>query len=247
MQIEISPKYESLRPWIERIPTTFEQSGKVLYDARNQIRAIEHNGLNINVKRFHTPALPNRLIYTLFRLPKAVRAYQNAGRLLQLGIETPTPIAYILCGEHLLSESYLITLQSPLSHNFYEFRYHSVAGYEAVIRQFAYFTADMHKKGVLHKDYSPGNILFETDASGKARFCLVDINRMDFGCKIDMNTACKNFCRLWGHRDFIDLLSKEYAHARGWDERKVQTLITRYWEQFWHIKSDADIERIFSR
>lgn len=247
MQIVISQKYESLRPWIERIPADFEKSGKVIYDARNQIRVVEHNGLKINVKRFHIPALPNRLIYSLFRLPKAVRAYQNAEQLLQMGISTPTPIAYILCGEHLLSESYLLTLQSPMLHNFYEFRYHSVAGYEAVVRQFAYFTADLHKKGVLHKDYSPGNILFYTDVNGMTQFCLVDINRMAFGQKVDINTGCRNFCRLWGHRDFIDLLSKEYAQATGWDETQVHTLITRYWEQFWHIKSDADIERIFSR
>lgn len=247
MQIVISPKYEYLRPWIESVPSIFARVGTVIYDARNQIRVMEYNGLTINVKRFHCPAYPNRIIYSTIRIPKAVRAYENAERLLTIGVPTPEPIAYILCGNQLLAESYLLTIQSPLSRNFYEFRYHSVEGYESVIQQFACFSANLHRKGILHKDYSPGNILFDVAANGKAEFCLVDINRMEFDCEIDMPMACKNFCRLWGHRDFIDLLSVEYARARDWDATQVQQLITRYWEQFWHIKSDADIERIFSR
>lgn len=247
MQIVLSPRYEYLRPWIETIPAIFPQTGTVIYDARNQIRVIEHNGLTVNAKRFHCPALPNRLVYSAFRMPKAVRAYQNAERLLSMGVPTPEPIAYILCGKPLLAESYLLTVQSPLSRNFYEFRYHSVAGYESLIRQFACFTADLHRKGILHKDYSPGNILFDVAADGKAQFSLVDINRMEFDREIDMPAACRNFCRLWGHRDFIDLLGTEYARARGWDEAEVRRLVTRYWEQFWHIRTDADIARIFSR
>ena len=247
MQIVIAPQYEYLRPWIETVPVIFEQTGTIIYNARNQIRIIEYAGLAVNVKRFHCPAFPNRIIYSAFRTPKAVRAYRNAEHLLSMGVPTPEPIACILCGNHLLAESYLLTIQSPLSRNFYEFRYHSVAGYEPVIRQFAEFTADLHRKGILHKDYSPGNILFYITADGKALFCLVDINRMEFNRKIDMPTACKNFCRLWGHRDFINLLGVEYAHVRGWDETQVRQLITRYWEQFWHIKTDADIARIFSR
>lgn len=247
MQLIISPKYQYLHAWIERVPSLFAQSGTVIYDARNQIRKIEYDGLLVNVKRFHTPALPNRIVYSAFRTPKAVRAYKNAERLLEMNIPTAEPIAYILCGKHLLAESYLLTLQSPLSRNFYEFRYHSVKGYESVIRQFACFTADLHQKGVLHLDYSPGNILFDVDKDGVVQFCLIDINRMRFNNPIDMRTACKNFCRLWGHRDFIDLLSLEYARARGWNEVQVQQLITHYWEQFWHIKSEDDINRIFSR
>lgn len=247
MQIKLAPKYEYLREWIETIPATFEHVGTIIYDARNQIRVVEHKGLTINIKRFHRPALPNRIIYSSFRTPKAVRSYQNAERLLAMEINTPEPIAYILCNHRLLADSYLLTIQSPLSRNFYEFRYHSAKGYESVIQQFAYFTADLHRKGVLHKDYSPGNILFDVDSDGKAQFSLVDINRMAFHRNMDMPAACKNFCRLWGHRDFIDLLSVEYAQARGWDATQVHSLTTYYWEHFWHIKSDADIERIFSR
>lgn len=83
-----------MHAWIERVPSTFAQSGMVIYDARNQIRKIEYDELLVNVKRFHIPALPNRIVYSAFRTPKAVRAYKNAERLLEMNIPTITDSIY---------------------------------------------------------------------------------------------------------------------------------------------------------
>lgn len=234
VKITLNPAYQGLRGFVEELPQRFEREGTVIYDARNQIRVIEHNGLVINAKRYCVPRLFNRVVYSFLRQPKAVRAYQNALCLQQMGITTPTPIAYILCGRRLLGESYLVTIQSALPRNFYEFRHHSLQGYESIVRQFARFTADIHQKGVLHLDYSPGNILFDVDANGQAQFLLVDINRMQFrGAPIGQRDACKNFCRLWGNQDFFELLADEYATARGWNKATTRTLILHYWKQFW--------------
>lgn len=234
MQIVVSPAYEHLRSWIEAIPQSFDTMGEVIYDARNQIRIIiAPDGTQVNVKRYHRPAFANRVIYVYFRKPKAKRAYLNAFSLLDRGIATPTPIGYILCGNHLLAESFLITLQSPLKRNFYEFRHHPLAGYEDIIRQFARFTAEMHKKDILHLDYSPGNILFDVLPNGAVSFALVDINRMRIGHTISQKEACKSFRRLWGEQDFFELLGKEYATARGWDEQQTSEQIIHYWKQFW--------------
>ena len=247
MYIEVNPKYESLRGWLEQLPETFSRTGEIIYEERNQIRLIPVAGLDLCVKRYKRPSLLQQIAYR-FRAPKAVRAYRNALRLRQSGIATPEPVAYILCGNGWLQESYLVTIQSTLRRNFYEFRYHDVAGYEDIIRAFARFTANMHIHGVVHKDYSPGNILFDKKEDGDISICIVDINRMDFGKKpVGMETACKNLCRLWGRRDFIHALSEEYAAARGWNAQQVEQRLTYYWEHFWHFKSDADIERIFSR
>ncbi len=234
VKITLNPAYEGLRSFVEELPQRFAHEGRVIYDARNQIRAIEYNGLIINAKRYCVPRPFNRLVYSFLRQPKAVRAYQNALRLQQMGIATPTPIAYILCGRRLLGESYLVTVQSALPRNFYEFRHHPLQGYEPIVRQFARFTADIHQKGVLHLDYSPGNILFDVDADGQAQFLLVDINRMRFQKQpIAQKAACKNFCRLWGNQDFFELLADEYATARSWDKATIRKLIIHYWKQFW--------------
>lgn len=233
MRVVIAPEYEHLRTWIEALPDTFESQGKVIYDARNQIRVITlPDGLQVNVKRYHAPRFVNRLIYTCLRPPKARRAYDNALRLQCLGIPTPTPVAYILCGRPLLAGSYLVTLQSPLKRNFYEFRHHPLAGYEDIVCRFARFTADMHRQGVLHLDYSPGNILFDV-IDGQAHFALVDINRMRFGKPVSRREACRNFCRLWGKQDFFELLGREYAIARGWNVEDTQRLVIHYWKRFW--------------
>lgn len=234
MQIVVSPKYEHLRSWIETIPQLFSTMGEVIYDARNQIRVAKApDGTIVNIKRYHTPAFANRVIYSYFRKPKAERAYRNALLLSDKGIATPTPIGYILCGNHLLAESFLITLQSPLKRNFYEFRHHTLEGYEGIIQRFALFTAEMHKKEILHLDYSPGNILFDVLPNGEVVFALVDINRMRIGHPISQKQACRSFRRLWGEQDFFELLGKEYARAQDWNEQQTCERIIHYWKQFW--------------
>jgi len=56
----------------------------------------------------------------------------------------------------------------------------------------------------MHRDYSPGNILFDK-IDGEYHFMLVDINRMSFG-KISIDMGCANFARLWGQKAFFELL-----------------------------------------
>ena len=206
--------------------------GTLLYQARNEIRLVG----DYVVKRFAVPSWYNRIIYTYFRQPKAERAFRNAQRLIALGVPTPKPIEYILCGDKLLAESYLITDYSPLKRNFYEFREHGVDGYEAVIHAFAILTARMHSLGVLHLDYSPGNILWDYDDSGVPQFQLVDINRMRFGQEVSMRTAAKGFCRLWGDDDFFRLLAREYASARGYETARFTQLTLRYHRRFWRFR-----------
>ena len=235
MEILINPQYDHLRSWIITIPQIFFTHGQVIYQSRNQVRTFTlSDGLCVNVKRYHKPALINQFIYSYIRLPKAVRAYKNALYLQEQSIPTPTPIAYILSYKHsLLKESFLITIQSPLSQNFYEFRENSIEQNKDVISQFAKLTADMHRKHILHKDYSPGNILFEKDPNGHVNFTIVDINRMLLNKNIHLHCACKNFCRLWGDEQFFTFLAQEYANARGWDQNKVKYWILFYWKRYW--------------
>lgn len=239
MKLVLNPTYEPWREWVANLPENFACQGEVIYDARNQIRLMPApDGTKLCVKRFHKPRFLNRFIYSCFRSPKAVRAYTNALRLQQNGIGTPTPVAYLLV-QHggLLQESYLVTLQSRLTRNFYEFRHHPLAGHEPVVEAFAQFTADLHRKGILHKDYSPGNILFDVMENGQVAFELVDINRMLFDQTVNMDKACYNFRKLWGGEDFFVLLASAYARARGWNEEECCRRTIHYWQQFWRHRT----------
>ncbi len=238
MMTVLNPAYESLRVWVESVPRIFAEQGEVIYDARNQIRLITApDGSELCVKRFHAPRGLNGWIYKYWRTPKAVRAYENAVRLCEAGIATPEPVAYILEEEGgRLRESYLISLKSGLKRNMYEFRHHPLEGYEPIVQAFAQFTAHMHEEGILHRDYSPGNILFDVDEKGQVHFEIVDINRMVFEKPVGLDRACRNFCRLWGKEDFFRLLAKEYAKARGFDETECTRLTIKYWKRFWRFR-----------
>ncbi len=246
MHFVLSDTYESLRDMILSIPSTFSTSGVVIHDARNQIRVIRlPDGRLLNVKRFRRPSFINQLVYTFIRPSKAQRAYENGLRLQQLDIPTPPVVGYIENKTPLLQESYLITIHERLRHRFYELRYYPAQDYQDVIRQFAQLMARMHSLNILHLDLSPGNILFDRQADGQVIFSIVDINRIRYGKPISRKEACRNFCRLWGHMDVMEILSREYAAARGWDEQETRNLIIKYWEQFWHIRSQADIDALF--
>lgn len=232
MKVVVNKAYASLSEWIESVPVLFSRSGEVIYDARNQIRLMRApDGTDVCVKRFHTPRFFNRIGYTFFRAPKAERAYENALRLLSIGIATPTPIGYILCGEGLLEESYLITEKSRYEHTFYEFRDGEIAGKESLIEAFAVFTATMHAQGALHLDYSPGNILYAYE-NDKWRFEVVDVNRLRWGA-VSLKEGCRNFCRLWGKTDFYEVLAPAYARARQADETECLRMILNARKQFW--------------
>lgn len=230
----INKKYEHLRGWLERLPEDFEHLGEVIYDKRNQLRVIEApDGTLVNVKRYCKTHIVNRVVYSLgIRQPKGKRAFLYPTRLLERGISTPEPIAYIeerTCG--LLGVSYFVSVQSPLGHTLYELGDAREGTYEEMADALGRFTARMHDREVLHLDYSPGNILWDKDDTGY-HFAVVDINRMRFG-KVNMEDGCAALRRLWGPKRFIELIARSYARARGFDEDEAVRLTMQARTAFW--------------
>lgn len=182
-------------------PSRMDTEGTYIYGGRrNLIKsfAVPH-GPVLNVKRYHISHGHNRLIYSWgLRIPKGLRAWRYPAVLKAKGISTLEAVAYLeerKCG--LLGQSYFVSIQSPYSHRLYELAEAQPELYEPLARALARFTAHMHDEGVLHCDYSPGNILWDTDEAGHFVFTIVDINRMHFG-QVNMKAGCRNFRRLWG-------------------------------------------------
>lgn len=233
----INKKYEHLREWLERLPDEFERLGEVIYDKRNQLRVIEApDGTLINAKRYCVPHALNRVVYSLgIRQPKGKRAFLYPARLLERGIATPEPIAYIEqrhCA--LLGLSYFVSVQSALGHTLYELSHATEGTYEELAEAVGRFVAMMHEREVLHLDLSPGNILWDKDEHGY-HFAVVDINRMRFG-RVDMKTGCATMCRLWGPKRLTELVARSYARGRGLDEDEAVRLTmkarTAYWKRY---------------
>ena len=235
MRVIINPKYYHLEESIKRIPELFEKQGRVLYDRRNLIKEmLLEDSLLINVKRYGVPKLINRIAYSFFRQPKGERAIIYPQILLQKGFETPEPIAYIEFKKNgLIDYSYFVSVQCPYQRTFYEFGDADPNSGECVdiIRAFAHYTASLHENGILHQDYSPGNILFNK-IGNNYRFSLVDLNRMTFG-EVGLEAGCANFARLWGQKEFFVQLAKAYAKARHWDEAYCVGRVLFYRKAFW--------------
>lgn len=232
MKIILNPTYESLRSFLEELPTNFEKTGEVIYDGRNIVKIIAAPGLDINVKSFKIPNIINQLVYGNFRESKAKRSFEYANILIEKGINTPDPIAYIEEKRGILyNRSYYISVQEQFDGLMREFKWGELKGREELLKQFARFTASMHEKGILHIDYSPGNILYKKQGE-EYSFYLVDLNRMYFGT-VSMKQGCANFCRLWGNREMLTYIAREYAKARNYDEEQCIALVLHYHNKFW--------------
>ncbi len=213
----------------------FDNEGQVIYTGRNTIKVFDTLAGCLNVKAYRVPSFFNRIIYTFFRKSKGRRAFEYPALMKRAFIDTPAPVAYMEERRFgLIYRSWLVTYQSALSHTMYELgdRDMSDADDRDLVMAFARFTAKMHESGVLHRDYSPGNILFDRDSDGKWSFSLVDVNRMSFG-QVSVERGCRNMARLWGQPAMFRILASEYAMARNADPEKCLKELSRAREKFW--------------
>lgn len=229
MKIIINPTYQHLTKFIESLPQIFEYQGNSIYKARNEIKTFVVDGTTINVKSYQKPILINRIAYTFFRKTKAERAYKYAFELMKRGINTPTPIAYIeIKTNGLLSKSFFVSLHTPLEGNLRLFgdEDRTLGGREELVDAFAKFSAEIHSKGVLHIDYSPGNVLYEKK-NNEYHFSLIDINRMKFK-DVGIVEGCSNFARMVGNVLFFERIAKTYARERGFEYEECRSLMLKY-------------------
>lgn len=104
-------------------------------------------------------------------------------------------------------------------------------GGKAFQKQLVLFIADLHKKGILQKDLSPGNILFRIK-DGQIYFSLIDINRMKFMQNIPIKTRYKNFKRLSENKEIITYMAQEYAQACSLSTQEAIYKINKYCSNF---------------
>ena len=230
MKIVINPNYNQLKSFILNISNTFQTEGEIIYNERNVLKVYAIEGLEVVVKRFKKPHIINQIAYSFFRPSKAERSYEYALKLLEKGISTPTPIAYIEEKRNgLLKYSYYICIsESQQSHIRKQMLGETN---EEFLKALARFIAELHNKVVLDKDLSPGNVLFNEE-NGVIHFSLIDINRMRFLEKIPLKTRYENFKRISENAEVIKKLAKEYARVCGINEQETILAINKYVSRF---------------
>jgi len=231
MEIVINPKYSILNSFIANIPTLFDQEGELVYAGRNQLKCYSVEGYDIIVKRYKVPHLINRIAYTFFRPSKAKRAYEYALKLLDLGVNTPAPIAYIEQKSFgLLNHGYFISIYEK---DYTDIRplMTGVQTNDALLQELAIYIAEFHNKGVLHFDMSPGNILYK-EVDHHFQFSLIDINRMQFLPKISDEKRFKSFKQLSDNKAVLTRIAQLYASASKLNETEAIYKINNYCTEF---------------
>lgn len=226
MKYKINPIYENrFKNFVLNIQEYFKNNDNSIHKARNELKIISYKDVQTIVKSFKVPNTLRRVFYTYFRDSKAKKSYDYS---IRIGAFTPEPIGYIeFYEDNLLADSYFLaekfdydfTIKEPIVDRNFPNR-------EEIFTQLAHFTYELHQNNILHKDYSPGNILIKKEAN-QYRFKIVDINRMEFK-ELDLDERLKNFSKLWMLDDDIKIIAKEYAKLAKEDENTCVNLSVKY-------------------
>ena len=206
--------------YLRSMPEIFEgKEGDIIHDRRNQLRRLTHGGHTYVVKSFQRPHLLNQIIYGTFRRSKARRSYEYAQLLRSQGFASPQPVAYVeesLLGI-LFRRSYYVSLQSTLRYTYQDIidQRFDAPTTECYLRAIAAFTARLHNAGMIHRDYSRGNLLLDTDAEGRVLIQLIDLNRIRFRPVTTTEGLANLFERLPVSPDQRRLMTEVYESLRG--------------------------------
>ncbi len=120
---------------------------------------------------------------------KALRSWNGTSELLRRGIESPAPVAFF---EHRdpreMLQNWFVCEHFKTEHSARSFFVRYAAGEERVegytFEEFVYrilrYIRRMHRRGVIFRDLSGGNVLVQVLADGKLKFSLIDTARARF-------------------------------------------------------------------
>ncbi|MCF0236568.1 MAG: tyrosine protein kinase, partial [Bacteroidaceae bacterium] len=94
MHIVLNPKFKHLRPYLEHIDEHFK-TGREIHRGRNVLRTLKVEGLTLVVKRYGKMPLGHRLATSLYKSPKAKKAFVTSLLLKERSFESPEPVAFV--------------------------------------------------------------------------------------------------------------------------------------------------------
>ena len=227
--------------FLQTLPDFFGKNGTIIHNARNQIRVFDINGHKVNIKKFCIPPIVNRILYSWgWRTPKAQATYRNAQEILKRGFDTPTPYGYrIDRSGWLINYSYFVSEQVE------NMRPIRDAGHDmALIKALAKYTVQLHHKGMWHKDYTPGNILYRVE-NGEYHFLLVDINRFRFFDKpLPKKLVIRNLMQPFHEDELLKEFVQEYAQLTHWQGDLEKQVLRKRHLRNWYDEAKRQSKKI---
>jgi len=182
-------------------PSFLMESGTLLLGGRNRLAVVTLPGssgrpVEAVLKQFGLRGIDR--LKTLIFPSKALKAWRGAKALVEKGIPTPLPLA---CLERkkggLTAEAYYLAEKISSVQEVRHF-FRSLVGkdLDGLLRSLAVFLREVHRRGILHKDLSDGNILLGSESQGGPVFFLLDTNRVRIKKNIGPLGAAGNLVRL---------------------------------------------------
>ncbi len=229
----IHPNYSHLAAKLGDVLHNFSKKGEyVTKGERNVIKMVQLDGTSFNIKKFKTPNPFQALVYQYIRKSKAKRSFEYASKLIELGIKTPFPVAYLEMFSGGLRESFYVSEHINYDFDFRELIHNpEFKKRNEVLRQFTRFTFKLHENGVNFLDHSPGNTLIIETSKNEFDFYLIDLNRMRFE-PMDFNARMHNFRRLWLSKTMMKVMAEEYAQLYNKPVDETYALMLKYSRAF---------------
>lgn len=235
MRITIHPKYKNQEEAILQLVKTFFGEGDlVVKGSRNTIKTNFLGTEKVSIKFFQKPGIFKSLIYSFFRSTKAKRSFDYANYLLEHGIPTPFPVAFIeeRSPSGLLGESFYICHQLEYDFTIRELIHDPLfPERKEILEQFTDFTFKMHEANVNFLDHSPGNTLIVNKGNSQYDFFLVDLNRMKFE-NLSIEQRMDNFKKMWLSKGMVPIIAKKYAQLSNEPEDKLLSILMEKSQQF---------------
>ncbi len=220
-EFKTEPGFGTLRCFVASLPKQFSYADKgiVIYKGRNELREFSTPMGRVVVKSFCTPNLINRIAYGWLRKSKAQRSCEYAALLRSKGIGSPAPVGWCTVRHGLLfTKSYYASLKSTLPYTYIDILKHRISREDAYIYlyEIGQLAGRMHNAGMIHRDFSRGNLLLGRNEGGTLSVEVVDLNRIRFH-EVSVAEGLKNFERLPATPEMKRAMAEGYAEVRNLD------------------------------
>ena len=218
MKAIINPKYLSLHDFILTLPDDLGSlpDATTLHQGRNVVKMLSVGDVQLVVKCYGQISYANRLLYGKLRQSKSMRAYYNALRLHEFGINTPEPVASVDVYKYgVLDQSFFVSVYSDFES--LVMLGESVAKVDKeLLDSLADFIILVHSKGIVHNDLNIRNIRCKR-VNGRYEFELIDNNRMTFHSRLTEWQRLQDLRHLNCSSLPLVYMLEHYAQATGID------------------------------
>jgi len=227
----VNPAYGQYSDFVGCLPRRFDTDGETVYEGRNMVKVFVEKGQKLVVKRYKRPMLHQRFDYTFIRKSKARRAYDYALRFLQLGVDTPAPVA---CVEEykfgLFRTGFFVSTYCGDP----DLRVLRDNPEKQLIEAFARFIVRLHEMGIMHGDLNLSNVLYRKDSDAPLgfHFTMIDTNRSHIITTPTQRQCLRNMVRISHDRVLSELIISCYAELRGWDVTETVEKVKRMLDAF---------------